>query len=885
MATRNPSLNIRPGLARGDVGGNAAAAAAALGSEEAELHGARGDWWWTGKPPAQCPGYDADAGVIRSLPLPPTSGFTRQQVLDCFDNCWTLTEVLFASLQGRDAFVRQPYHQLRHPMIFYYGHPACLYTNKFRVAGLLDDPIDQYFEQLFETGVDEMSWDDLSQKQEDWPSVRYCHEYRQRCYSLVRGLLETHPGLADGATVTWDDPCWAVFMCFEHERIHIETSSVLMRELPLLSVRKPEFWPDYHPSATQPSPAIPTEGADFPRNDLLPVDGERVVLGKPSEYPSFGWDNEYGTKAVTVQPFSASKFKVTNGEFLAFVRAGGYANIKYWSTEGWGWKTFRNVKWPTFWIPDGPQGLHKYKLRALFDAVDMRWDWPVDANYHEARAFCAWKTETEGSDVAYRLATEAEHNLLRSAGDRVDVGRDAADGWATAKALDATANVDVAMVAGGADMQRLGFNMQLAHSSQSPVTELPPSTKGFHDVFGNAWEWVEDHYAAYPGFKVHPFYEDFSSPCFGGKHQLIVGGSFISTGQLCSKFARYQFRPHFFQHASFRVVLQAVDRSLYDMERYGVDAPLRPFFETSCMDCAPPYVGDGPCCSVHRRSRFTPTVVEGREQGQAKQDATQLAYETDTAVSQYLAQHFGPPAAVYRQELLAESGLLQLSREAPRRTAEELIAWASRTAAGDGGLGTARALDLGCAVGRAAFTLAGAFGDVVGVDISARFVEVANKLRDARAMDFDLAVEGEVTERCTAALEDGIDTSRVRFVQGDACRLPGHLGQFDAVLAAGLLDCVPEPAALLKQVAAALRPGGVALLTCAFAWDDAKTNRANWVGGTYVDGVPERGPDALSVLAADDFVLLSEGTVPVLLASSARTLTLQLAHQVVLQRR
>lgn len=46
---------------------------------------------------------------------------------------------------------------------------------------------------------------------------------------------------------------------------------------------------------------------------------------------------------------------MTNGEFLKFVKAGGYANIKYWSTEGWGWKTFRNVKWPTFWIPDGPQ--------------------------------------------------------------------------------------------------------------------------------------------------------------------------------------------------------------------------------------------------------------------------------------------------------------------------------------------------------------------------------------------------------------------------------------------------------------------------------------------------------------------------------------------------
>jgi hypothetical protein len=35
--------------------------------------------------------------------------------------CRGSAQVLFACLQGTDAFVRQPYHQLRHPMIFYYG--------------------------------------------------------------------------------------------------------------------------------------------------------------------------------------------------------------------------------------------------------------------------------------------------------------------------------------------------------------------------------------------------------------------------------------------------------------------------------------------------------------------------------------------------------------------------------------------------------------------------------------------------------------------------------------------------------------------------------------------------------------------------------------------
>ena len=138
-------------------------------------------------------------------------------------------------------------------------------------------------------------------------------------------------------------------------------------------------------------------------------------------------------------------------------------------------------------------------------------------------------------------------------------------------AADAHHNMDVAMQVSGHTAAARGFNFQLAHSSQSPVTELQPSQKGvclsncmsrqtrrklccstvmpaetrnamytyahihipqnlyvracagFYDVMGNAWEWGEDHYSAYPGFKVHPVYEDFSAPCFAGKHQLVSG--------------------------------------------------------------------------------------------------------------------------------------------------------------------------------------------------------------------------------------------------------------------------------------------------------------------------------------------------------------------------
>lgn len=86
-------------------------------------------------------------------------------MLDYFTNTWTLTELLFSGLNGEESFYRPPYHNLRHPMVFYYVHAAVVYVNKFRCAGLMTNPINSHFENIFETGVDEMSWDDLSKNE------------------------------------------------------------------------------------------------------------------------------------------------------------------------------------------------------------------------------------------------------------------------------------------------------------------------------------------------------------------------------------------------------------------------------------------------------------------------------------------------------------------------------------------------------------------------------------------------------------------------------------------------------------------------------------------------------------------------------------------------
>lgn len=48
-----------------------------------------------------------------------------------------------------------------------------------------------------------------------------------------------------------------------------------------------------------------------------------------------------------------------------------------------------------------------FKYRLMFDVVDMPRNWPVEVNYHEARAYCRWRGED------FRLLTEAEHHAIR----------------------------------------------------------------------------------------------------------------------------------------------------------------------------------------------------------------------------------------------------------------------------------------------------------------------------------------------------------------------------------------------------------------------------------------------------------------------------------------
>ena len=61
-----------------------------------------------------------------------------------------------------------------------------------------------------------------------------------------------------------------------------------------------------------------------------------------------------------------------------------------------------------------------------------------------------------------------------------------------------------------------------------PVNMFPANSLGFRDVYGNVWEWVEDHYNGLPGFKTHYLYEDYSATYCDKKHTILLVGKLLS---------------------------------------------------------------------------------------------------------------------------------------------------------------------------------------------------------------------------------------------------------------------------------------------------------------------------------------------------------------------
>lgn len=111
----------------------------------------------------------------------------------------------------------------------------------------------------------------------------------------------------------------------------------------------------------------------------------------------FHYDNEGPKHLHYLNNYKLANRKISNGEYLQFIEAGGYSDAMLWLSDGWAWKQEQNIQHPLYWVLKDSQWF-EFTLHGL---VPLDLNAPVcHVSFYESHAFSHWAQK--------RLATELE---------------------------------------------------------------------------------------------------------------------------------------------------------------------------------------------------------------------------------------------------------------------------------------------------------------------------------------------------------------------------------------------------------------------------------------------------------------------------------------------
>ena len=255
----------------------------------------------------------------------------RHQLLERLTDARVRTDKIFDIVRP-DSLYERPIPE-RHRIIFYLGHLEAFDWNLLRERVLGLKAFDPALDKLFAFGIDPVDGALPSDQPIDWPSAADARQYVKR----IRKSIDA--GLAGLTSADWNSrPAGADFtakmllnVAIEHRLMHAETLTYMLHQLPLdRKIRKQR-----KPALIVP-PIVPT---------IIEIPAGRATLGLArGDESAFGWDNEYEAHTVDVPAFTIDKYKVTNGQYLDFVAAGGYENPACWTEEDWNWRTRADIQ-------------------------------------------------------------------------------------------------------------------------------------------------------------------------------------------------------------------------------------------------------------------------------------------------------------------------------------------------------------------------------------------------------------------------------------------------------------------------------------------------------------------------------------------------------------
>lgn len=221
----------------------------------------------------------------------------------------------------------------------------------------------------------------------------------------------------------------------QHEEQHQE---LLLTDVKHLLSMSP-LLPAYASSPLPPAPAAPALR-------WLEFDGGVVEIGHAGDGHCF--DNELPRHRQFIEPFRLASRLATNGDYLAFLRDGGYRDPALWMSEGWDWIMREGLRHPLYWHEREGQW-HEFTLHGL-QPLDLQRP-ATHLSWFEADAYARW--------AGARLPTEFE--------------------WEhAARGISDTASRALHPAARGED--------------------------ALSDLFGACWQWTSSSYGPYPGYASQP---------------------------------------------------------------------------------------------------------------------------------------------------------------------------------------------------------------------------------------------------------------------------------------------------------------------------------------------------------------------------------------------